>query len=195
MVKKNTRGVFTTLGSRVGAVNARHPEDFYSTPERATVALIEKETFVRNILEPCCGAGHISRVLDNNGYNTTSYDLVDRGYGLQQDFLAETSIKRWSGDIITNPPYALALEFLKKSLSIINSGNSVAFLLRTLFLEGKERGIFYKEHPPKTIYQFSGRVNCSLNGDETIKQSSALAFAWFVWEKGYKGDTIIKWLD
>ena len=23
----------------------------------------------------------------------------------------------------------------------------------------------------------------------------ALAYAWFVWKKGYKGDTIVKWIN
>ena len=25
--------------------------------------------------------------------------------------------------------------------------------------------------------------------------SSAAAYAWFVWEKGYMGDTIVKWFN
>ena len=25
--------------------------------------------------------------------------------------------------------------------------------------------------------------------------SSAVAYAWFVFEKGYKGDTIVKWIN
>jgi len=24
---------------------------------------------------------------------------------------------------------------------------------------------------------------------------SAVAYAWFIWEKGYKGDTIVKWIN
>ena len=24
---------------------------------------------------------------------------------------------------------------------------------------------------------------------------SAVAYAWYVWEKGYKGETIIKWIN
>jgi len=24
---------------------------------------------------------------------------------------------------------------------------------------------------------------------------SAVAYAWFVWQKGYKGDTVIKWFN
>lgn len=37
-----------------------------------------------------------------------------------------------------------------------------------------------------------------LNGDfDTYRQGvgTAVAYAWYVWEKGYKGDTIIKWIN
>ena len=45
-------------------------------------------TFRGDIYEPCCGQGHISKVLIENGYNVFSSDLVDRGYGTPRiDFL------------------------------------------------------------------------------------------------------------
>ena len=63
------------------------------------------------------------------------------------------------------------------------------------FLEGKERGEFYKENPPKVIYVARGRLKCAKNGDFEAMGSSAQAYAWFIWEKGYKGDTIVKWIN
>ena len=39
---------------------------------------------------------------------------------------------------------------------------------------------------------------CAKNGDfdEMIAGGgSAVAYAWYVWEKGYKGDTILKWFN
>lgn len=45
---------------------------------------------------------------------------------------------------------------------------------------------------------FSERQAPLPNGKELDENgkawSSAMCFAWFVWEKGYKGDPIIKWL-
>lgn len=42
----------------------------------------------------------------------------------------------------------------------------------------------------------SSRLNCAKNGDfETYKNNSAIAYGWFIWEKGFKGDTIIKWFN
>lgn len=34
-----------------------------------------------------------------------------------------------------------------------------------------------------------------MNGDFSSMSSSAAAYAWFVWEKGYKGETIVKWFN
>lgn len=34
-----------------------------------------------------------------------------------------------------------------------------------------------------------------MNGDFDMYGSSAAAYAWFVWEKGYQGETIVKWFN
>lgn len=70
--------------------------------------------------------------------------------------------------------------------------------LKLTFLEGKARKKLFEKYPPKVVYVSSSRLQCAKNGDfETYKKSggTAIAFAWFVWEKGYKGDTIIKWIN
>lgn len=94
--------------------------------------MLEKETFTKAVLEPACGGGHISEVLQKHGYNVSSFDLIDRGYGKVQDFF---NIKHSDMDIVTNPPYKIALPFLKHALDIIPNGNKVALFLRVLFLE------------------------------------------------------------
>lgn len=33
------------------------------------------------------------------------------------------------------------------------------------------------------------------NGDFESTTSSAVAYAWYVWQKGYKGNTIVKWIN
>ena len=46
------------------------------------------------------------------------------------------------------------------------------------------------------IYVSSRRLNCAKNGDfEKYKENSAVAYAWFVWEKGHKGITKLKWFN
>lgn len=51
-------------------------------------------------------------------------------------------------------------------------------------------------HTDKVLV-FSERVLCAKNGDfEGMKQGggSAVAYAWFVWQKGYNGNTTIEWI-
>ena len=69
--------------------------------------------------------------------------------------------------------------------------------LRLAFLEGQERYNFFKENPPKKIYVLSNRFACAKNGifyKDGKLIGSAISYAWFIWEKGFKGDPIIKWL-
>ena len=67
--------------------------------------------------------------------------------------------------------------------------------LKIQFLEGKARRELFRQHPPKVVYVSSSRLLCAPNGDFTNTNGSAVAYAWFVWEKGFKGDTIIKWIN
>ncbi len=102
-------------------------------------------TFRGDIYEPCCGQGHISKVLIKNGYNVFSSDLVDRGYGTPRiDFLMET---QKHDNIITNPPFKNALEFAEKAVEL--SRYKVALLLKLSFLEGVARRDFFKRYPQK----------------------------------------------
>ena len=45
----------------------------------------------------------------------------------------------------------------------------------------------FDEQPPKTIYVSSSRINCAKFGDFEKYTTKAIAYAWYVWEKGYKG--------
>ncbi len=128
------------------------------------------------------------------GYSVVSRDLIDRGYGEQADFLSIDNLE-WNGDIITNPPYAYAQEFVEKALNIIPEGHKVAFFLKLTFLEGKRRRHLFRTQPPARVWVSSARLLCAINGDFDRISGSATAYAWFVWEKGYKGDTIIKWFN
>lgn len=189
-----THNIFKTLGASNHCDHPREENDYYATDPKAVELLCGLETFNQNILEPSCGEGHISKILKKNGYNVTSRDLIDRGYGEVADFLDENN-KEWNGDIITNPPFMYAQEFVEKALDIIPEGNKVAMFLKLQFLEGKKRKAMYKSNPPKVIYVSSSRLKCAINGDFDRMKGSAVAYAWYVWEKGYKGDTVIKWFN
>lgn len=158
--------------------------DYYATEPKAVEFLLEKESFSKSIWEPACGEGHISKVLEAHGYSVESTDLIDRGYGLgDQDFLKQPYFTSFNGDIITNPPYKYAREFVEKALEVVTPGQKVAMFLKLTFLEGQGRRELFRKHPPKTIYVSSARLQCGKNG--IFKTASAVAYAWFVWQKGY----------
>lgn len=49
----------------------------------------------------------------------------------------------------------------------------------------------FKQYPVSRIHVCRKRIKCAKNGDFTKVQSSPTCYAWFVWEKGYTGPTII----
>ena len=193
----NAISIFTTLGASNHTDEERQREDFYATDPIAAELLCQMETFSENIWEPACGMGHLSEVFKKHGYNVRSSDLIDRGYGDVQDFLG-MDVQQWDGDIITNPPYKYALDFIYKDLSIIPTGKKVAMFLKVQFLEGKERRLLFNSAPPHFVYVSSSRILCAKNAEfQKMKDGggSAVAYAWFVWEKGYTWDTIIRWFN
>lgn len=189
-----TYNIFTLIGATAHGIEDREQNDFYATEPKATELLLEKETFTHDILEPCAGGGDMTKILQQHGYNVTSSDIIDRG--LEGVIVKDVfDWQSWHGDIVTNPPYKLALPILKHCLDIVPEGHKVAMFLRLLFLEGKARKAFFEENPPKVIYVASGRLNCAKNGDFDKYPSSAVAYAWFVFEKGYTGDTVVRWIN
>lgn len=189
------RKVLSPLGSTAHSTSGdRALNDYYATPPIATQTLLNYMDFSSRILEPCCGEGHMSEVLKDKGYKVFSYDLIDRGYGKSgEDFLKRT--KSFKGDIITNPPYNLALPMVIKSLHLIQPGFKVAMLLKLGFLQGKARTKLFKEHPPKLVLVFTTRFRCAKNGDFTMVRGGAVDYAWFIWEKGYQGLPTVDWVD
>lgn len=190
----NENSVFKTLGADNHTSENREQYDYYATDPKAAKLLLEVEDF-NNILEPACGEGHLSEVFINYGIEVFSSDLIDRKYGVKKNFF---SYKSWNGDIVTNPPYKFAQEFIEHSLRIIPDGNKVAMFLKIQFLEGKKRKKLFLSTPPKILYVSSSRLTCAKNADfEGSKKrgGSAVAYGWFVWQKGCKNKTIIKWIN
>ena len=195
---KSTFNTFITLGANNHTDVTREKDDFYATPPLAVKELMKLETFDKNIWEPCCGMNHITNVLKDNNYNVKTSDIIDRvndGSVEIIDFLNYN--EKYNGDIITNPPYKLATEFVYKSIETITYGHKVAMFLKLTFLETKKRYELFKKYPPKVIYVASMRFGCSQTGEFNTdgNTGSAIAYCWYIWEKGYNGDTVIKWFN
>tara|TARA_Y100000593_G_C4186894_1_gene274838 strand:- start:52 stop:660 length:609 start_codon:yes stop_codon:yes gene_type:complete len=170
----------------------RQENDFYPTPGWCVEELMEREKFNGNIWECACGKGDISDVFKNNGFEVYSTDLIDYGYGDKiQDFLRYDGKKY--DNIVTNPPYKYALEFVNQSKKYTNK--KIAMFLKTVFLESDGRFDMFQdtEFPLKTMYQFSKRVSLYKDGKK-MKNGGMIAYAWYVWDKDYVGKPTIEWI-
>lgn len=145
--KGGNASTFKTIGASNHCDEERADKDYYATEPAATEWLCQLEQFSKFILEPSCGEGHMSEVLKAHGYNVTSRDLADRGFGEVADFLSAEN-RYWIGDIVTNPPYAFAQEFVEKAMQIVQEGSKVAMFLKLTFLEGKGRARLFEIYPP-----------------------------------------------
>jgi hypothetical protein len=81
-------------------------------------------------------------------------------------------------------------------MDIIAPGHKVAMFLKIQFLEGKARRDLFTRWPPRTVYVSSSRLVCAKNGDfEKYAKLKAICYAWYVWEKGYTGETVLRWIN
>lgn len=196
----NYNSIFKALGASNHTDKERENNDYYATDPIAIDKLFAVEKFSDRIWECACGQGHLSERMKEYGKDVFSSDIINRGQECIFDFLKATGNEIFlplDYDIITNPPYKYAKEFVEKALEILRDGNKCAMFLKLTFLEGKERKKLFNKFPPKTVYVFSQRVLCAKNAEfDAMRRGggSAVAYAWFVWEKGYNGDTIIKWI-
>ena len=107
----------------------REKMDFYATDKRATHELLKREQFISPIYEPACGEGHIGKVLEEHNYKVKAEDICYRGYGSEEevDFF---TVQENHLDIVTNPPYFCASEFLRHALEISREKVKIAMLFR-----------------------------------------------------------------
>jgi hypothetical protein len=125
-----------------------------------------------------------------------SSDLVDRGYGeAGVDFLCDSIRSRRVPNVVTNPPYIVALPFVRRALEVATS--KVAMLLRLSWLEGVERGKLFREHPPSRVWVFSKRLTIQRSECDIHRDAGGMvAFCWMVWDKAdTSGETRLGWIN
>jgi hypothetical protein len=184
------------MGSKIHPNRAAY--EFYPTPPEATLALLSAETFDGSIWEPACGEGHIAKVLANAGYQVTSTDSVDYGFGeSNRDFLAAS--RPLAKHIITNPPYGrgLADAFAKHAIALTReTGGTVAMLMNLSGLCHPLRHNFYTGQPPALVYCLDECI-CWPYGDPSRATTSIAKqrYCWIVWKHGHEGGTQLRWLS
>lgn len=180
--------------SGISKTAVREENDYYATDPKAMTELLKYESFNENVWECACGEGNLSEVLKEHGYNVFSSDLIDRGYPDEVlDFLKD--VRKFDGDIITNPPFKYTTEFILNALEAVPEGNKVAMFLKINYLSGKRRyEQIYSKFPPQRIYVFSSRIACSKNNTPEGYKGGAMDYMWAIWEKGKYAPTELKWI-
>ncbi len=197
-MSRNDKSVFSNIGASSHSNHEREKNDYYATDPIA-VAMLHHTGLLdpnRRLWECACGDGMMSKELERLGYDVISSDLYDRGYGIRGiDFLEQSELERFNGDIITNPPYEFINDFIVKGLKL--TGQKLFIFCRVQTLEGQERyKRIFRDNPPSWVLPFVKRVYCYRGGiTQSQKKSSAVCYAWFVWDINDKSkECKIKWL-
>lgn len=190
-----------------GSTELRSDLDFYETPFNDTLAFLNASGWVPPsgvVWEPAAGNCALSVVLHerfpHHTIINTDIKMRDIPLDKEHDFLLDSPPSYVPGhvDIITNPPFSQAYEFVEKALDITDG--DIIMLLRLAFLETtRRRELFDKKHL-KEVWVSSKRIHFSSPSlkqreKETGKKSnSGMAMAWFVFNRNYEGDPVIKWI-
>lgn len=208
--------VFKLMGSHSATERAK--DDFYQSSPEIANALFEcvKAGIKGNkvyaaglentvVIDSSVGTGVLLESFKNKCWSLIGYDIADRGYKFVrvQDWLTvqpgdeakETWFYRHPKIIVQNPPFKLALEFVQHGLELLNKGELLFSLHRIQFLETRERfaKLYGNKQKPKYVFVFANRVTC-VAPDVPNKGQGAMCYAWFMWQKGFRGNTQIKWI-
>jgi len=192
-VLEPARGLVT--GNARAALSERG-DDLYETPPVAVHALLKHEALPRVIWEPACGPGSIVGVLREHGHRVLATDLVEYGCPDSEsriDFLFEQRAPEGCECIVTNPPFKNAEAFIERAREL---APKTVMLLRLAFIESEKRRPILDRGDLARVYVFRNRLpmmHRAGRGTQVAKtNSSAIAFAWFVWERDHQDPTELR---
>ena len=175
--------------------------DFYATNPQTVIEFLNQafDEFedVKTIWENACGEGHLSDVLkDYFDCNFIDTDLIDRNYCEQTVDFLNSDFNPNADLIITNPPFSLVNDFIMKGLEKTN--RYLVYLCKIQMLETVGRKEILESSPLKYIYVHSKRQATWKDGKELDPQgkkwATTMCLAWFVWDKEYKGEPIVRFI-
>ena len=196
----NKKSIFKIIAASNHSDTERESNDFYATEPKAIDALLAYKglQLPHVIWEPSCGTGELSKRLIEKGYDVISTDLIDRGYGMGGvNFFEQIAMPDSCTCILTNPPYKYATEYVKHALSILPKDGLLCLFLKTTFTEGQQRyRDIFSITPPILVLQCVQRILCAKNADFVGFGSSAVSYAWWIWQKGnYDTPTTLYWIN
>lgn len=179
----------------------RHKTDYYVTPEKNIHQFFDKfdefydlndEVEFTEALDPCAGGDAKHGMSYPNVLNQRYPNLTVRTMDVREDSLAEfpdTDFLSWDKNqkpfddlepsiIISNPPFYLAEQFVRKSYEVAPDGCLIVFLLRLNFLGSNARFPLFQELPPSAIFTHHRRMSFTDDG-----KTDSIEYAHFLWIK------------
>lgn len=164
-------------GNRTSDISEEHRiANFHASPGGSGECLIARFP-LRKVWECACGDGALSKVFLAAGAQVLSTDLYDRGYGRGgQDFLKINRLPAPDCDIVTNPPFNLAEEFIRHAVLYLKAPR-VFLLLKATYWHASKRIALWEECKPSWHLPITFRLDFTGAGSPTME------LAWFVWDR------------
>lgn len=170
--------------------NARdkHVADYYVTPVKEIQKFInifgEKKFLDMVILDPCAGGDEnnlmsYQEALPKNIKEYKSIDIRDDSLAEIKSNYLEIKLDYEPDIIITNPPFNIAIDIIKKSLNDVREGGMVIMLLRLNFFGSKGRKSFFEEYLPDCCFVHHQRMSFVVGGG-----TDSIEYMHAVWIKG-----------
>lgn len=218
----------------------RMADDFYETPPWATRAIL-RVLGPRDgvILDPCAGDGailavaremcpvaHLSAIELRPEHEAACRGAMSGPFVRPTDLVIRDALlpESWRGRttdrphlVLTNPPFELSMEFVRRALDEVSRGGTVAMLLRLAFMASIERQAFHNERPADVFVlprrpSFAASLKCSKKRETgctyaeilplkaprpkacplcgakvSVTTNDSADYAWFVWSWGCGG--------
>lgn len=176
--------------------------DYYVTPQYAIEDFlrefnkVEPHVFNKDtvIVDPTAGGDEFNpmsypEVLKQYSSNITTIDIRKDSRALIKGSYLDYNVEDNPDVIITNPPFNIALDIIKKSLIDIKHGGYVIMLLRLNFFGSKGRFEFWQNYLPKYAFVHSKRMSFIGGATEKAKTDS-IEYMHCCWQKGYNPEFV-----
>lgn len=179
--------------------NARdkHISDYYITPVPRILEFLDAFNEVSNvfnvpgvkILDPCAGGDHDhdmsypSAIREKFG-DDKIIETMDIREDSRANYISnylQTVLPEPPDVIITNPPFNIALDIVKKALMDVRDRGYVIMLLRLNFFGSNERFPFFNEYMPRYTFVHHKRISFVGGATDSIEYMHA------VWQNGWTG--------
>jgi hypothetical protein len=174
----------------------REENDFYPTPPEVTRALLQCEGHrlkaFDGVWESAAGDGVMADIIEQDGHKVRRSDLIDRGCNADLVDYFRVSQAPYKAQV-TNPPYC-EINARDGKGRWLTHGFDIGCEYIALFLNwdwpaAKGLSHILERHPISRVYV------CRWKVDFTGKGAPPQRNAWFVWDKDWSGETVLRFLD